>query len=188
VRKDLRVRLTGSMYHAGKSMSNTLYSGDRAGSRFYYVMENVAATESAQKDSGLINPGFKNKVSALQMNPFVKFRGLEMFGVLERATGKATTETADRTWRQYAVDTVYRFAPDEKLFVGGRYNKAIGTLPGIAGDVGARRWEFSGGWFITPNVMAKAECVHQKYFGYPAANIKNGGRFNGVMMEGVVAF
>ena len=44
---------------------------------------NTAATETAQKDSGLINPGFKNKVAAFQLNPFVN--GLEVFAVLERA-------------------------------------------------------------------------------------------------------
>ena len=42
--------------------------------RYYYALENTAATETAQKDSGLLNPGFKNKVTAFQMNPFVKFR------------------------------------------------------------------------------------------------------------------
>src|SRR5919108_1739834 len=113
VRKDLRVRLTGSMYRTARAMSDTLYSGDRAGSRFYYVLENTQATESAQKDSGLINPGFKNQITAFQMNPFVKFRGLELFGVVERAEGKASTEVTTRIWKQYAVDTVYRFMPDE---------------------------------------------------------------------------
>ena len=186
--KDLRVRLTGSMYRAPKSMSNTLYGGDRAGSRYYYVMENTAATETAQKDSGLINPGFKNKVTALQMNPFVKLRGLELFGVVEKATGRAFTEATDRTWNQYALDTVYRFQPNEQLFVGARYNKARGEIAGVAGDVGANRWQVGGGWFITANLLAKAEYVNQTYFGYPAGNIKNGGRFKGVMMEGVVAF
>ena len=188
IKPDLRVRVTGSMYRSPKSMSDTLYGGDRAGSRYYYVMENTAATESAQKDSGLINPGFKNKVNAYQLNPFVKFRGLEVFGVVERADGKALTEATDRSWNQYAVDTVYRFLSDEKLFAGVRYNKAQGTLAGITGDVGAERWEFGGGWFITPNVLAKAEYVSQKYFGYPDTNIKNGGRFNGMMLEGVIAF
>jgi hypothetical protein len=188
VRKDLRVRLTGSMYKADKSMSNTLYGGDRAGSRYYYVLENTVATETAQKDSGLINPGFKNKVTALQVNPFVKFRGLEVFGVIERAKGKATTEAADRTWNQFAVDTVYRFMADEKLFVGARYNKAHGELAGITGDVGANRWQLGGGWFLTPNVLTKVEYVNQKYFGYPTTNIKNGGRFHGAMLEGVIAF
>jgi hypothetical protein len=188
VNKDLRVRLTGSMYKTNKAMSDTLYSGDRAGSRYYFVMENTAATESAQKDSGLINPGFKNKVAAFQMNPFVKYRGLELFGVVEQAKGRAFTEAADRTWHQYALDTVYRFFPEETVYVGARYNKVTGTLPGITGDVGATRWEVGGGWWLTANVLAKAEYVNQKYVGYPVDNIKNGGRFKGLMAEGVIAF
>jgi hypothetical protein len=169
-------------------MSDTLYSGDRAGSRYYSVLENTAATESAQKDSGLLNPGFSNKVTAFQMNPFVKFRGLELFGVIERAEGKAAVETTERVWKQYAIDTVYRFLADDKLFVGTRYNRAEGALNGLTSQVGANRWEFGGGWFITPNVLAKAEYVTQKYFGYPETNIKNGGKFNGMMLEGVIAF
>jgi hypothetical protein len=188
VKKDLRVRLTGSMYKTDKAMNSTLYGGDRAGSRYYYVLENTVATETAQKDSGLINPGFKNKVTAMQMNPFVKFRGLEVFGVLERAEGNAATEVSERVWTQHAVDVVYRFLPDESVFAGARYNRAQGQLVGIEGEPGARRWQFGGGWFITPHVLAKAEYVNQKYFGYPPANIKNGGKFNGTMLEGVIAF
>ena len=188
VKNNLRVRLTGSMYQAKKGMSNTLYGGDRAGSRYYWVMENTAATESANYTSGAINPGFKNKVTAFQMNPFVKYRGLEVFGVAERAKGKANTEAAERVFKQYAVDTVYRFLPDEAAFVGVRYNKATGTLAGIPGDVGADRWQMSGGWFVTANVLAKAEYVEQKYSGFPVTNIRNGGRFKGFMLEGVVAF
>src|SRR6195256_1429714 len=186
--KDLRVRVTGSMYKTDRAMSDTLYSGDRAGSRYYYVLENTTATESAQKDSGLLNPGFSNKVTAFQMNPFVKFRGLELFGVIERAEGKAATDTTTRVWNQYAIDTVYRSLADDKLFVGTRYNRAEGAIAGITGQVGANRWEFGGGWFITPNVLAKAEYVNQKYFGYPDTSIKNGGKFNGMMLEGVIAF
>ena len=188
VNKDLRVRLTGSMYKTNKSMSNTLYGGDRAGSRYYWVLENTQATENGQATSGLINPGFKNKVMALQMNPFVKFRGLELFGVVERAQGKAFTEIAERTWNQYAFDTVYRFLPGEKMYVGARYNKVSGTLAGDTGDVGANRWQLAGGWFITANLLAKVEYVNQTYVGYPQANIKNGGKFKGMMLEGVVAF
>jgi hypothetical protein len=188
VNDSLRVRMTGSVYHSGKAMSNTLYGGDRAGSRYYYVLENTAATESAQFTSGLINPGFKNQVTALQVNPFIKLRGLELFGVIERAEGKASTEITEREWRQQAVDAVYRFCHDEKLFVGVRYNKAEGTLAGITGDVGASRWQVGGGWFVLPGLMVKAEYVNQKYKGYPVTNIKNGGKFKGLMFEGIVAF
>jgi hypothetical protein len=187
VNKDLRVRVTGSVYKTNKSMSNTLYGGDRGGTHFFYVMENTAATETANATSGLINPGFKNKVTAMVLNPFVKYRGLEVFGVVERATGKATAELTERTFKQYAADVVYR-CPSNRLFVGARFNRAVGQLAGITGEAGANRWETSGGWFITPNVMLKAEYVNQKYFGYPSINIKNGGIFKGTMLEGVVAF
>ena len=185
---DLRVRVTGSIYKAAKSNSNTLYGGDRAGSRYYYVMENTAATESAQFRSGLFNPGFANKVTAMQINPFVKLRGLEVFGVIERAEGRASVETADRTWNQYAVDAVYRFLPREQMFAGVRYNTASGEARGITGDVSIDRYEVGGGWFITPSVMMKAAYVNQKYDGFPVSNILNGGKFNGMMLEAVIGF
>jgi hypothetical protein len=185
---DLRVRLTGSMYKTEKALSNTLYGGDRAGSRYYWVMENTTATENGNFTSGAINPGFRNKVEALMINPFVKFRGVEVFGVMESATGKAITEAADREWNQYAVDAVYRFLPKDAAYVGARYNRAEGTLAGLAGDVGAERWQVSGGWFVLPSVLAKFEYVDQKYTGFPPANVRNGGRFKGFMAEGVVAF
>jgi hypothetical protein len=185
---DLRVRLTGSMYKTDKALSNTLYGGDRAGSRYYWVLENTAATETGNATSGYINPGFKNKVTAMVVNPFVKFRGAEVFAVVERAKGKAVAEATEREWNQYAVDAVYRFLPGEKAFVGVRYNRAEGALAGIAGDVGAKRVQVSGGWFIIPGLLAKIEYVNHDFIGYPAANIKNGGRFRGLMAEGVVAF
>jgi hypothetical protein len=165
---DLRVRLTGSLYRSPRAISNTLYGGDRAGSRYYYVLENTAATESSQFTSGAINPGFRNKVTAMQVNPFVKFRGLELFGVIERAEGKASAETSERRFEQYAADVVYRFFRNEQIFVGARYNKAFGELSGIPGEVGARRVQFGAGWFVTPNVLTKVEYVHHEFFGYPA--------------------
>jgi hypothetical protein len=195
---DLRVRLTGSVYTTDGSISNTLHSGDRAGSRYYYVLENTAAAEASQFRSGAIVPGFAQSVTAFQINPFVKFRGLELFGVAEQVEGKAwvaataTTpaapEAESRTWNQYAADAVYRFLPGEPLYIGARYNKAEGELTGIANDVGADRWQFSGGWFITPSILLKGEYVTQKYNGFPATDIRNGGKFNGFMVEGVVAF
>ena len=104
--EDVRVRLTGSLYTTKKSVSNTIYSGDRAGSRFYSVLENTASTEAAQAWSGAVQPGFKSKVTAMQLNPFVKIGGVELFGVIENAKGKAVVETKDREWNQYAVDAV----------------------------------------------------------------------------------
>ncbi len=50
VNNDLRVRLTGSVYNAAQTHSLYFYDGDRAGSRYYYVMENAAVTSSANFD------------------------------------------------------------------------------------------------------------------------------------------
>jgi hypothetical protein len=186
--KNLRVRLTGSMYKTDKALSNTLYGGDRAGSRYFWVMENAQATENGNATSGYINPGFKNKVTAMQFNPFIKYRGLELFGVLERAEGKASAETSERVWKQHALDAVYRFGPSEDAYVGLRYNKATGNLVGIADEVGARRWAVSAGWFLMANVLTKVEYVNQTYQGYPVTNIRNGGEFKGFMAEGVIGF
>ena len=185
---NLRVRLTGSMYRTDKNLSNTLYSGDRAGSRYYWVLENTTATESANYTSGAINPGFKNKIRAYQLNPFVKFRGLEVFAVLEQAQGQASAEPDERTFRQHAVDVVYRFYQNEKLYVGARYNKAGGDLVGLTEEAGAKRVQLAAGWFIIPSVLAKVEYVNQTFYGYPPTHIRNGGKFNGVMLEGVVGF
>jgi hypothetical protein len=186
--KDLRVRVTGSMYQTARSVNNTLYSGDRAGSRYYMVMENTVATEKDQAWSGSVQPGFRSDVQAFVVNPFVKFRGLEVFGNIEHAKGKAATETADRTFTQYAGEALYRFLPGEKLYVGGRYNTVSGRLAAMANDVSVNRVQVGGGWFITPNVLAKVEWVDQQYNDFPTTDIRNAGRFRGLMVEGTVAF
>lgn len=188
INSDLRVRLTGSLFSQQKSINNTLYAGDRAGSRYYYVMENTQATESAQFTSGLVNPGFRSKVNAVMVNPFIKYQGLELFGVAERAKGRAANETTERTWNQYAGDVVYRFLPGEKMYVGGRYNVAKGELAGSLDKVKVDRVQLGAGWFLTGNILMKGEYVNQKYHDFRTTDIRNGGKFNGFIMEGVVAF
>ena len=184
---DVRVRLTGSLYAVQKTPSATLFNGDRAGSRYYMVLENTAATIDGQATSGNINPGLSNKLSAWQLNPFVKVRGLELFGVVERAEGRTTAETENRVWNQYAVDGVYRLL-DDQLYVGARYNTVAGQLRNVAQEVSADRTAFAAGWFITPSILLKGEWVTQKYNDFPTTDIRNGGKFDGFVVEGVVAF
>ena len=162
-------------------MSNTLYGGDRAGSRYYYVLENTAATETAQKDSGLHQPRLQEQGHGVSDEPV---REVPRAGAVRRArAGEGTRrrpKPTDRTWNQYAVDTVYRFLPDEQLFVGARYNKAHGELAGITGDVGANRWQFGGGWFITAERAGEGRVRRTRSTSaIPTTNIKNGGQFNG---------
>lgn len=183
--EQLRFRLTGSLYTTEKSANNTLYAGDRAGSRYYNVMDNAAGADFR---NGRINPGLSSKVTAYQLNPFVKVGGVELFGVYEKAAGRSATETENREWSQYAGDVVYRFLPGEAAYVGGRYNVAEGQLAGVADKVRLDRVQIGAGWFVTPSVLMKAEYVTQKYKDFPVMDIRNGGKFNGFIIEGVVAF
>src|SRR5687768_4698196 len=184
---DIRVRLTGSMYKKDRSASGTLTSGDRAGSRYYDVLENVTSTEAAQAWSGAVQSGMRNNVTAYVVNPFVKIGGVELFGNVETMTGAATGEKTRRTLRQLSGEGLYRFASN-KLYVGGRANAVHGQLAGIANDISVKRYQVGGGWFVTPNVLSKLEFVRQNYEAFPTSDIRSGGKFEGFMIEGVVAF
>ena len=183
----LRVRLTGSLYTTAKSVNNTLYTGSRAGSRYYDVLVNTTATLNGQAWTGDVQPGLTSKVQAMVLNPFVKYRGLELFGNVEQAKGRTAAETSDRKWTQLAGEVVYRFAWDD-LYVAGRYDTVKGRFQGFANDITVNRVQVGGGWFLTPNIMMKTEYVRQEHKDYPANNILNGAKFEGMMVEGVVAF
>jgi len=188
VSDDFRFRLTGSEYATSSSVNNTLFSGDRAGSRYYDVLQNTVSTELAQAWSGAIQPGLANSIHSYVINPFVQFHGLEFFGNVERAKGRAATETANRTWKQNVGEVVYRFLPDQRLYVAARYNTVKGQLAVGTPDVTVKRSQIGGGWFLTPNVLTKIEFVNQTYLDFPTTDIRNGGKFKGFMVEGAVAF
>jgi hypothetical protein len=186
---DLRVRLTGSYRTQESAISNTLYSGDRAGSRYYYVMENFKAAESSQFTSGAINPGFSDAITAFMINPFIKYRGLELFGMYESARGRAAPDnTPEREVTQLMAEGLYRFGHGEKFYVGGRWNTLTGDLGTVAPDADVMRTNIGAGWFVTPSLLLKFELVNQTYDGFIATDIRNGGRFKGFMIEAVTAF
>lgn len=185
---NLRVRLTGSMYTVDKTPSSNLFNGDRTGSRYYSVMENTASSIANQFTSGRLNPGFTNQVTSVQINPFVKFGGLEFFGVLEQAEGKHNAEAETRKFNHYAGDLVYRFLPSEQMYVAGRYNTAAGELRGLVNEVSIDRMALAAGWFITPSILVKGEYVNQKYNDFPDIDIRHNGKFNGFVVEGAVSF
>jgi hypothetical protein len=215
VASDLRVRLTGSVYSTKSSVSNTLYSGDRAGSHYYFVMEGPGATLTGNATSGRLNPGFKDNVTAIMINPFVKYKGLEVFGTYEIAKGNSqiengeiqSTDTSlpvltklqDRKFNQYAVDALYRFA-NEKMYVGAKYNVVDGPLTfgltttqpalnqGVRDDVKVERTAFAAGWFITKNILLKAEYVTQKYNDFPGTDLRANGKIEGWVLEGIIGF
>lgn len=193
---DLRVRLTGSWRSQKSAVSNTLYNGDRAGSRYYYVLENFRASESANPTSGAINPAFSDKMTATMINPFIKFRGLEFFGLYEVASGRGAAETVERDITHTMYEAVYRFLPGEKMYIGARLSNFAGDL-GVTGaaltlqdnsNVKVERMQLVGGWFLTPNLLLKAEYVNQDNTGFGRRDIRSGGNFKGFMLEAVTSW
>jgi hypothetical protein len=80
----------------------------------------------------MVDPDFQNQLRTFMVNPLVKYKGLEFFGIFESAAGRNYSESKRRTHNQYAAELLYRFGNHEKRYVGGRYNKVDGTL--ISGD------------------------------------------------------
>lgn len=187
INNDLRFRFTGSIYNTGKVATSYLYSADRAGSRYYLVMEEVGSKPAAAFTSGRYNPKLGNQITAIMFNPFVKYKGLEFFGTYERASGKAAAEADKRVANQYAAELIYRFGNNENFFVGGRYNQ-VDSEDVSGDDIEISRVQLGAGWFMTRNILVKAEYVTQKYKGYSEGSIFNGGQFDGLMAEAVISF
>lgn len=183
---NFRLRVTGSGYYTAGSISNTLFGGDRSGSHYYYVMEK--ASSASEAFSGRFNPGFSDKVSALMGNVFLKVGGLEWFTTLETSKGRAKNATSERKATQFASDLVYRFGGTQNFWVGARYNTVKAAVVGFTEDVKLDRVAVSGGWYVTKNVMAKAEYVQQNYKQFPTNDIRSGGKFNGLVIEAIVGF
>lgn len=204
VSEDLRFRLSASIYANKGTTRNTLYAGDRTGSRYYFVMEPeyyrnfqaggavTASTQANRFTSARISPDFTSNVTSVMINPFVKFRGLELFGTYEMSQGRNASEFAsdadDRKFSQLAGEVVYRFLAREQLFVAGRYNKVSGRLAGYTEDVSVDRTQIALGWYTTPNMMVKLEYVTQKYNDFVSTDYRNGGEFSGLMLEAAIAF
>lgn len=193
---DFRFRLSGSVYSVKSANSNTLFGGDRTGSHYYDVMSNAAiakgTTLSDANDynpfSGRLNPGFSEEVNTVMGNLFLKYKGLEFFGTAENAKGRTITEKKQRQATQYAFDVIYRFTKKENFWVAFRYDAVNAALQGYTSNVTIQREAGSVGWFLTRNVMLKAEYVNQVYMGYPANNLLNGGKFYGYCLEASIAF
>jgi hypothetical protein len=197
ITEDLRFRLSGSFYTDKSANSNTLFGGDRTGSHYFDVMSSKSiangTTLSDENDynpfSGRLNPGFSEQVNTFMINPFLKYKGLELFGTYEISHGRAITETTMREAIQYAADVIYRFpAHKENFWVGVRYNSVTAALQGNPNNITINREAGSAGWFITRNIMLKAEYVNQVYQNYAVTNILNGGKFYGTVFEASIAF
>lgn len=186
VTEDLRVRLTGSWYvNQGTTTGTWLYGGDRGGSRYYHILDELEGTSNDFE--GRFNPRFK-QMTALQFNPFIKYKGLEFFGILESVGN--SDEQGGGQFTQLAGELLYRFGKTEQFYVGGRYNTVKGSNNETdTEDIEISRLNVGGGWFLTNNVIVKLEYVNQEYkngFGMDSKYYQ--AKFNGVNIEAAISF
>ncbi len=196
--EDLRLRLTGSFYSSSANTGDYgpggkrefLYSGDRSGGRYYGVFS------SNQVPASDFSPRFAptwSSLTAIQINPFIKFKGVEFFGVFE--TSSNNVDSVGGSVTQLGAEILYRFGENEKFYVGGRYNAVTGDLfdapagTTVKTDIEITRINVGGGWFITRNMLAKVEYVTNTYGGGINENtIFDGGEWNGVVVEAALSF
>ena len=144
--------------------------------------------------TGRFNPGFK-KMQAFQINPFIKYQGLEFFGVYEYVSGNKasglTERPTDGNFTQLGAELLYRFGGKEQFYVGGRYNDVSGKDDDVSAERKIDRLNLGGGWYMTKNVLAKVEYISQKYNDdavWGATSALRGGKFNGFMFEATIGF
>lgn len=184
INDDLRVRLTGSYYSSSdKSTREYLFNGDRAGARYYEVFNRRGENNDFHPR---VNPGWAY-LSAIQINPFVKFKGLEFYGVVEVATNGDGTVGGDFT--QTGGELLYRFGGHENLYVGARLNNVSGKINDSALDRKVSRQNFAFGWFMTDNILTKLEYVTEERTGDGWNGTQfQGAKFDGIMIEAAISF
>ncbi len=184
--EDFRFRLTGSWYmNNGTTTGTWLYGGDRAGSRYYGILQPL---EGATNDfEGRFNPRFR-QMTAFQINPFLKYKGLEFFGIVESVGN--SEEQGNGNFTQLSGELLYRFGGTEQFYFGGRYNTVKGkNNDSDPSEIEISRLNVGGGWFMTKNVIVKLEYMNQEYKnGFGATSIYNEAKFNGVNLEAAISF
>ncbi len=175
---DLRLRATLSGYHVGEGHSGSyLWGGDRAGARYYNVMQTAAAEEENFR-SGRWDPGSgQSQMNSYMANLFLQFHGLELFGIYEDMNG--VLRGNDQHFTQTALQAIYNIGD---FYVGTRLNKVNNNNGSTV-----NRTNIGGGWYMLNNVLVKLDYVTQKYEGDAHGDIA-GGKFNGLVVEAAISF
>lgn len=184
INDDLRFRLTGSYYASSdKSTREYLYNSDRAGARYYEVLNRRGENNDFQPR---LNPGWAY-LNAIMVNPFVKYQGLEFFGVYEIANNGNSGEGGQYT--NSAGELLYRFGGNDQLYVGARYNGVSGKVNDTAGDRKINRQNYAFGWFITDNILAKFEYVTETREGAGwQGSVFQDAKWDGFVIEAAISF
>ncbi|GAO31156.1 hypothetical protein JCM15548_13494 [Geofilum rubicundum JCM 15548] len=128
--------------------------------------------------SGRWSPGAnQTEMSSYMANLFVKFHGLEVFGIYETMNG--VSRGNDQEFTQTALQGIYRFGD---FYAGVRLNN-VDNNDGST----VSRTNIGGGWNMVEYVQVKLDYVTQKYEG-PAHGAIDGGKFNGLVLEAAISF
>ena len=180
----VRTRLTASLYTSSEAGTRDyLYGGDRAGARYYRVMETDAS-------GGDFDPRYNPRYAyqtAFQVNPFVKAGGLEFFGVFETVANGNDTDGGGFT--QLGAELLYRIGSREQFFLGLRYNDVKGELNDGDPERQITRTNFGGGWYVTEKMLLKLDVVNNTYNGdaWIGGRFEDG-KFNGFVLEAILGF
>lgn len=182
---DLRLRLTGSLYSSNdKGTRDYIFGGDRAGGRYYSTLATVA--NGGSDFDPRFNPRYAYQ-TAIQINPFVKYKGFEFFGLIE--TVNNGDDVVGGGYTQLGFEALHRFGASEQWYLGGRYNSVSGEQTDAAATRDISRLNIGGGWFMTNNVLVKLEYMNQEYSGPGFAGSRfQDGKFNGVVLEAAISF
>lgn len=188
--EDLRFRITGSYYNStDKGTRDYLYGGDRAGARYYEVYNTALAGAPSSNNNDFHprwNPGYAYQ-SAFQFNPFLKFKGLEFFGVYEKVSDGNSDDGGSYT--QTGGELLYRFGGKEQLFIGGRLNGVKGNQTEDAAESKINRQNYAFGWYVSDNIILKMEYVTEKRTGDGwNGTFFEGAKFDGIMIEAGISF
>lgn len=191
----IRARLTLSGYHMPEgNHRNTLYGGDRTGSRYYLVM-NLAKNGATAVDiksnhlNTYFSPGAATKTNSYMLNLFSRVYGFEFFGTYESAKG-LYPDAKEFKFNQIAAELLYRFGKDENFFLGARYNVVNGNKDAANSasvNQTVDRIQLGAGWAILKTTMVKVEYVKQNFKEFAGVYGSDAG-FNGVMFEATVSF
>lgn len=190
---DIRARLTVSGYHMPEANhNNTLYGGDRAGSRYYLVMKRAtnSSTDTDIKSgptTGRWAPGGTNKDNSFMINLFARVKFFEFFGTYESAKGKYSSGNEFK-FNQTGVEGLLHFGGQDQFYAGARYNVVHGnTNTATDNDQSVNRVQIAAGWNMLKTVVLKFEYVKQNYVDFIDDYGEDAG-FNGVMIEAALSF
>ncbi len=180
VNQDLRVRLTASLYNSNdRGTRDYIYGGDRAGSRYYKVLD-------GGDFSGRFNPRYAYQ-TALQVNPYVEFQGIEFFGLVELVNNGDSD--AGGGYTHLGAELLYHLSANKDAYLGARYNSVNGEQTDASATTEITRLNVGAGWFMTDNVLTKLEYVQQNYDGAAFdGGLFQAAEFSGIMVEAVISF